>query len=68
MNLEEVEVIVKPDGQVEIRVRGVKGEACLALTRPLEELLGGEILLRLMTSEAAEEDTSLDAGISAATP
>lgn len=68
MNLEEVEVIVKPDGQVEIRVRGVKGETCLELTRPLEELLGGEILLRLMTSEAAEEDTSLDAGISAAAP
>lgn len=56
MELEEIEVIIGKDGQVQIQVRGVHGTKCLALTRELEEALGGDILSRIMTPEALEED------------
>jgi len=54
MDIEEVVVTIKPDGRVEIQVRGVKGKECLELTRPLEELLGNKIELRKLTAEAYE--------------
>lgn len=54
MEIQEIEVTINKDGQMELHVRGVKGEACLDITRPLEEALGGEVLLREMTSEAQE--------------
>ncbi len=54
MNLQEIEVTINKNGQVEIHVRGVKGEACLDLTRSLEAALGGEVILREMTPEALE--------------
>jgi hypothetical protein len=45
---------------VQVQVRGVKGIKCLALTKELEEALGGEILARIMTPEALEDDTEID--------
>ena len=56
MEFEEIEVIIGKDGQVQIRVRGVTGTKCLELTRELEEALGGEILSRLMTHEALQDE------------
>ncbi|NLG99016.1 MAG: DUF2997 domain-containing protein [Chloroflexi bacterium] len=55
MDLQEIEVVIGKDGKVEIQVRGVKGLACLELTKELEEALGGQILSRIMTPEALEE-------------
>jgi hypothetical protein len=52
MELEEIEVFIEKDGQVRIEVRGVKGMACLALTKDLEMALGGQIEEREMTPEA----------------
>ncbi len=52
MNYQELEVVIHPDGKVEIRVRGVTGMGCLDLTRALEEALGGEILERELQPEA----------------
>lgn len=61
MQLQEIEITINKDGQVEVHVRGVKGEACLDITRPVEEALGGEIILREMTPEAAEPpDQAID--------
>jgi Protein of unknown function (DUF2997) len=54
MDLEEIEVTIDKDGQVHIEVRGVKGAACLDLTRELEAALGGEVELREMRPEAYE--------------
>lgn len=54
MELQEIEVTINKDGQVEVRVRGVKGNACLDITRPLEDALGGKVLLREMTPESLE--------------
>jgi hypothetical protein len=55
MEIQEVEVVVGKDGRVELTVRGVKGPACLDLTRALETVLGGVVLNREMTSEGLED-------------
>ena len=60
MELQEIEVVIGKDGQVQVQVRGVKGLKCLELTKELEEALGGEILARIMSPEAIEEDTDID--------
>lgn len=52
MNLEELEITIDKDGQVSVHVHGVKGQACLDLTKSLEDALGGEVILREMTPEA----------------
>ena len=57
MEVQEIKITIDPDGQVRVEVLGVKGQSCLDLTSALEEALGGEILSRIMTSEAIE-DTS----------
>ncbi len=54
MELQEIEVVIGPDGRVQLQVRGVKGLACLELTQELEALLGGQIEVREMTPEAVE--------------
>jgi hypothetical protein len=54
MELQEIEVFIDKDGQVRIQVRGVKGLACLDLTKELEAALGGQIEAREMTPEALE--------------
>ena len=55
MEFQEINVIIQPDGQVRLEVHGVKGESCLDLTRDLEAILGGEVLLREMTPEALDK-------------
>ncbi len=52
MELQEIEVFIEKDGQVRIQVRGVQGKSCLALTKALEDALGGQIESREMTPEA----------------
>jgi hypothetical protein len=59
MEIQEIEVTINKDGQVEVHVRGVKGEACLEITRPLEQALGGEVILREMTPESKETPSQL---------
>jgi hypothetical protein len=54
MDLQEVEVIIDKNGAVEVHVRGVKGNACVELTKDLEAALGGQVASRQMTSEALE--------------
>lgn len=54
MDLEEVDIVIEPDGRVRVEVRGVKGAGCLALTEALEQALGGQIVSRDMTPEAGE--------------
>jgi hypothetical protein len=54
MEIQEIEVFIDDDGQVEVKVHGVKGPSCLDITRPLEDALGGEVELREMTPEAEE--------------
>jgi len=60
MELQEIEIIISKDGQVQVHVRGVQGQACLALTEALEDALGSEIILREMTAEANDIDEQID--------
>jgi len=55
MDFQEIEVVIDKDGRVHLEVQGVKGPACLDLTRALEEALGGEVEERKMTPEADEQ-------------
>ncbi len=54
MNLQEIEVIIDPDGKVRIEVHGVKGMQCLNLTKDLEAALGDAVEEREMKPEAYE--------------
>lgn len=54
--IQEIDVIVKPDGTVKLEVRGVKGGKCLALTEGIEELLGGAVTDRVFSDEYEQED------------
>jgi hypothetical protein len=60
MELQEIEVTINKNGQVEVHVRGVTGTACLDITRPLEDALGGEVILREMKPEAQEPPQAID--------
>lgn len=48
--MEEVKVTIDEEGNVKVTVFGVKGPGCLAVTKKLEALLGGQ-LEREFTSE-----------------
>jgi hypothetical protein len=54
VEVQEIEVTIDENGQVQIHVIGIKGDACLEITRPLEQALGGQ-LTREMTPEALEQ-------------
>lgn len=56
MEIQEVEVFIKPNGEVSYEVRGVKGKRCLDLTKELEMDLGGSVVRRDETSEMHETE------------
>jgi hypothetical protein len=53
--LQEIEVLISPDGKVQIQIRGVKGSSCRELTEELERYLGGRVLHRQHTDEFEEQ-------------
>ncbi|MDR3577280.1 MAG: DUF2997 domain-containing protein [Anaerolineaceae bacterium] len=55
MEIQEIEVTIDKNGQVQIHVVGAAGSTCLDLTQGLEAALGGQVLTRQMTPEAADE-------------
>ncbi len=56
---ETIDIIIHPDGRVELQVCGVKGERCLEVTKAVEEVLGGKVQ-RDFTSEMYESDEEQD--------
>ena len=56
MEIQEVEVFIKPDGEVSYEVKGVKGRKCVF--EDLESDLGNEIISREETSEMYEQEIS----------
>lgn len=40
MNSPELEIVITPQGKIEIEVKGVQGPGCKELTRALEDALG----------------------------
>ncbi len=59
MKIEEVEIFIKPNGEVSYEVRGLKGKKCLDLTKDLELDLGGDVVEREDTSEMYEGEKSV---------
>lgn len=57
MEIHEIQIQIKPNGQVEILVQGVNGSNCLDITAELEEALGGNVVFREMKAEADEPPT-----------
>lgn len=55
MAFEEIEVVISPDGEVAIEVKGVSGQQCLARTADLERALGGQVVKRDMKAEAYQQ-------------
>lgn len=54
MPLEEIEYIIKPNGEVEEKVKGIKGGFCQDVTKSLEHKLG-EVVDREHTGEYYEQ-------------
>ncbi len=50
-----IKINIGKDGKVSFTVEGVKGEACLAETKFLEDALGGQVLQRETTAEYYEQ-------------
>ncbi|MBT3535859.1 MAG: DUF2997 domain-containing protein [Rhodospirillaceae bacterium] len=44
--IQEIDLTIGPDGEVKIEVRGVGGSKCEDLTKELEAILGGQVLVR----------------------
>ncbi|MFB9412490.1 DUF2997 domain-containing protein [Dactylosporangium matsuzakiense] len=60
---EIVDVVIRPDGKVEMHVTGVDGTACVEHTDQLVGLLGGEVESQELTADAyvqTEADTAVD--------
>ncbi|MGH3240391.1 MAG: DUF2997 domain-containing protein [Spirillospora sp.] len=53
---EKVEIVIGPDGTVEMSVEGVAGPRCVDDTDPLVRLLGGEVEHHELTGEAYQQD------------
>jgi hypothetical protein len=49
--LQEIVVIVAPDGTTRIEIRGINGPPCLDVIRGVGTFLGGEVLDRQYTDE-----------------
>ncbi|WP_049571961.1 DUF2997 domain-containing protein [Streptomyces sp. SBT349] len=52
---ESVEIVIAPDGTVEMRVQGVAGPHCVEDTDPLVRLLGGAVEHHELTDEAYQQ-------------
>lgn len=52
---EILEVTIRPDGTVEMRVNGIAGMDCLERTEDLTRLLGGEVEVQELTAEAYQD-------------
>ena len=57
--MERIEYKIYPDGRVEEKVLGVKGEDCLEITREINEKLG-EVISTTPTEEMFEEEIKID--------
>ena len=59
---QEIDIEISPDGEVSLKVRCVAGQACVDLTRALEEELG-IVVEREKTSEYYQDAVSTGAAV-----
>ena len=53
--MELIDVIISPNGNIQIKVSGVKGTGCKDLTAEIESLIGNELLESELTEEYFEQ-------------
>ncbi|KAA8492570.1 hypothetical protein FVE85_8077 [Porphyridium purpureum] len=58
-NMQEIEYTIMQDGRVQVTVNGIKGEACLEVTKEIEEMLGN-VVSRKNTEEMMEKEIVLN--------
>ncbi len=63
MRKQDIEIKISPTGEVSFTVKGVKGSACLAETKFLEDALGNAIVERERTTEYYEQSEGAGAGV-----
>jgi hypothetical protein len=51
----ELEITITPDGEVQVRVKCIKGQSCVDETKFLEEALGDTVESRELTDEYYEQ-------------
>ncbi len=56
----ELEIIITPDGEVQVLVKCVKGQSCVEETKFLEEALGNTIESRELTDEYYEQSVGVN--------
>lgn len=60
--IQEIDVVVAPDGTVKLEVRGAQGKKCLALTEEVEKLLGADVVERVHTDDYYREEIEQEQG------
>jgi hypothetical protein len=63
MTIEEIEIIIRPDGKVEYTIRGVKGSGCESISALLEQL--GTVETETRTGEYYEQDPDVIVNLAA---
>jgi len=58
MEMQELEITIDREGRVQIAVRGVRGEGCLALTKKMENAVG-TVEERTYTAEYYEQSAGV---------
>ncbi len=59
MEMEELEITIPRDGTVQVRTKGMKGSACVAATKELEEAVGS-LVARNFTADYFSEDRNTE--------
>jgi len=59
MEMQELEITIDKEGRVQVAVRGVKGEGCLALTKNIEDAVG-TVEEREYTAEYYEQTVTVE--------
>jgi Protein of unknown function (DUF2997) len=49
-----IEILIEHDGTPTVTTKGVKGKGCSALTKPLEDAFGGDVVSDTKTGEYYE--------------
>ena len=62
MEIQEIEIEIGKNGEVRLRVRGVRGMKCIEITKELEDALGGNVL-REITQEALDESDEVNGAL-----
>lgn len=54
----QVTILITKDGKLSTDVEGVKGQACLDITKSLEEAMGGDVTSRKKKPEFFDKETN----------